>query len=109
MTISTHVLDISRGIPAAGVEIVLYECAGTVRRETARARTDAQGRVAGPLGGELAAGEYELEFDAGAYFAAHATRGFFGRVPVRFRLQDAGHYHVPLLISPWGYSTYRGS
>lgn len=109
MTISTHVLDVSRGVPAADVAIVLYALDGAARRETARARTGADGRTAGPLGGELPAGEYELEFDAGTYFAAHGTRGFFGRVPVRFRLEDAGHYHVPLLIAPWGYSTYRGS
>ncbi len=110
MTLSAHVLDISRGKPASGIDVVLYALEGDERRELARAQTNADGRIPSPFGAELHAGEYELEFSAGAYFAARDERAFYDRIPVRFRLTDeAAHYHVPLLLSPWGYSTYRGS
>lgn len=106
MTLSTHVLDLSRGTPAAGLEVALYRLDGDARAELARSHTNSDGRIAAPFGGELAPGEYELEFGAGAYFSGNA---FFDRVPVRFRIDGERHYHVPLLLSPWGYSTYRGS
>lgn len=109
MTLSTHVLDLSRGKPAANLEVTLFRLDDGIRRELARAETDADGRVAAPFGGKLAAGEYELEFNAGAYFAAAGTDCFYGSIPVRFRISEDRHYHVPVLISPWGYSTYRGS
>lgn len=109
MTISTHVLDLSRGAPAAGVEVTLCRCEGTARREIAHALTDGDGRIAKPFGGELSPGEYELEFHAGAYFSALGTESLFERVPVRFLANEERHYHMPLLLSPWGYSTYRGS
>lgn len=107
MTLSTHVLDLMRGMPAANFEVALYRIEGTARRELARSRTDADGRIASPFGGELGPGEYELDFGAGDYFGE--TASFFDRIPVRFRIDHARHYHVPLLLSPWGYSTYRGS
>ena len=109
MTLSTHVLDIAAGKPAADLEITLYRCNGDLREELARARTNADGRIASPFGGELAAGEYELVFNAGEYFARANTGSFYTTIPVRFTLSGHAHYHVPLLLSPHGYSTYRGS
>ena len=109
MTLSTHVLDIAAGKPAAGLEITLYRCKGDAREELARARTNADGRIASPFGGELAAGEYELVFSAGEYFDRSDTGSFYTTIPVRFSLSGEGHYHVPLLLAPHGYSTYRGS
>ena len=109
MTLSTHVLDIAAGAPAVNLEIALYRCSGDAREELARARTSADGRLPAPFGGELAGGEYELVFYTGAYFSRSKTAAFYDRVPVRFRIANNGHYHVPLLLSPWGYSTYRGS
>ena len=103
--LTTHVLDTAAGKPAAGVAIVLRR-EGAVVAETA---TNADGRTDAPLaeGDALVAGTYEIEFAVGAYFAG---AGFLDRVPVRFVVADAsGHYHVPLLCSPWAYSTYRGS
>jgi 5-hydroxyisourate hydrolase len=101
MSLSTHVLDTARGLPAAGVGIDLTLPDGTTRT----AVTDADGRAR--LLDELAAGEYELVFAVGDYFG---ERAFLDRVPVRFIVADpAARYHVPLLVSPWSYSTYRGS
>ena len=100
MSLSTHVLDTMRGRPAAGVTIEL-------RRgdELITATTDEDGRAR--LLDETPAGEYELTFAVGDYFG---ERAFLDRVPVRFAIADPGaHYHVPLLVSPWSYTTYRGS
>ncbi len=101
MSLSTHVLDTARGVPAAGVAIEL-------RREgevVATVETDADGRAR--LLDDTTAGEYELVFAVGNYFG---ERAFLDRVPVRFTIADPeAHYHVPLLVSPWSYSTYRGS
>ena len=100
MSLSTHVLDTVRGVPAAGVAIELRHGGGTLD-----ATTDADGRAR--LLEETPAGEYELTFAVGDYFG---ERAFLDRVPVRFSIADPGaHYHVPLLVSPWSYSTYRGS
>jgi 5-hydroxyisourate hydrolase len=100
MSLSTHVLDTARGRPAAGVTIELRGDGGPVATVT----TDDDGRA---TFGHLDAGEYELVFAVGDYFG---ERQFLDRVPVRFRVADPGeHYHVPLLVSPWSYSTYRGS
>ena len=113
--LTTHVLDIMRGRPAAGMRIELYRLGdGGGRRERLKdARTNADGRTDGPLlaGGEMRTGVYELVFRAGEYFrASGADIGFLDEVPVRFRIADpSAHYHVPLLASPGGYSTYRGS
>ena len=100
MSLSTHVLDTANGRPAAGVAIEL-------RRgdELVNATTDDDGRAR--LLDETPAGEYELTFAVGDYFG---DRAFLDRVPVRFTIADPeAHYHVPLLVSPWSYSTYRGS
>jgi 5-hydroxyisourate hydrolase len=114
--LSTHVLDTVHGRPAAGVAIELYAVDGDTRRLVARAATNADGRTDAPLmsGEGFRAGEYELVFHVGDYFralgVAAAEPPFLDRVPIRFALAEPdGHYHVPLLVSPWSYSTYRGS
>ena len=104
-SLTTHVLDAARGRPAAGVAVELRRGGELV----AAASTNADGRTDEPLvpPGSLEAGDYELVFAVGAYFG---ERGFLDRVPVRFRVTDpAAHYHVPLLVTPWSYTTYRGS
>ena len=106
--LTTHVLDTAHGRPAPGIAIELARLEGDDREVLRRIATNADGRTDEPLlaDGELSAGEYELVFSVGDYFAA----GFLDRVPVRFRVADAdADYHVPLLVSPWSYSTYRGS
>jgi 5-hydroxyisourate hydrolase len=114
--LTTHVLDTARGRPAAGVAIELVRDPDGDRRTMASVETNADGRVDGSLlqGEAFETGSYELVFDVGAYFAGSGLDtgdpAFLGRVPVRFHVADAGaHYHVPLLVSPWSYSTYRGS
>ena len=107
-TLSTHVLDTARGRPAEGLEFVLLR----EGRAAGAWRTDANGATPDPLlaGGPLRVGEYELRFRAGPYFAERETASFLDTVPVRFRVQAAEEdYHVPLLLAPFGYSTYRGS
>jgi 5-hydroxyisourate hydrolase len=108
VSLTTHVLDIGRGRPAAGVAITLTRVSdGAVLAE---ALTNADGRTDAPLAPRLPAGEYELVFAVGDYFGLGGERPFLDRVPVRFGIADpAAHYHVPLLVSPWAYSTYRGS
>lgn len=109
--LSTHVLDLAMGVPAEGIAVTLYRIDGE-RRRIAGAKTDADGRVAAPFGGALEPGAYEIVFSVGSYFAIRKEQGgaFYDEIPVRFRIESAGaKYHVPLLLSPWGYSTYRGS
>ena len=104
--LTTHVLDTARGRPAAGIPIELARVDGDRREVLRTVRTNEDGRTDAPLLDELEAGTYELTFDVGGHF----EDGFLERVPVRFTVADAGaHYHVPLLVSPWSYSTYRGS
>ena len=111
--ITTHILDIARGRPAAGVRIVLEVQAGGGAWETVgRGETDADGRARSLLstGASLAEGVYRLTFDTSAYFGAQGVESFYPSVSVVFLVRDASaHYHVPLLLSPYGYSTYRGS
>lgn len=105
MSLSTHVLDATRGRPAAGVAVVLSGPGGPV----GAGRTDADGRLA-LVPGDLPAGTYALAFATGDYFAGTGTETFYPEVTVTFRVRDpAAHHHVPLLLSPWAYSTYRGS
>jgi len=114
--LTTHVLDTSRGRPAAGLRIALYRIDGKQRRKIAEAVTNADGRTDAPILPRAAfeTGIYELVFHAGAYLDAtgvppQAPR-FLDEIPIRFGISDAqAHYHVPLLLSPFGYSTYRGS
>ena len=114
--LSTHVLDTAKGKPAAGVKITLYRIGGQGHRKIREVVTNADGRTDGPLldGADLTEGSYELVFQAGDYLRASGQAGagvlFLDEIPIRFGVPDAGqHYHVPLLISPFGYSTYRGS
>ncbi len=103
--LTTHVLDAARGIPAAGIAISLATAAGAT---VAAGVTDADGRLA--LGPDLLApGDYALTFATGAYFDAQGVESFYPAVTVDFRIRDGRHYHVPLLLSPFAYSTYRGS
>lgn len=109
--LTTHVLDTARGRPAAGLLVQLCDGGGRV---LASARTNQDGRLDRPIleGEAMQAGIYELRFHVGDYLAAFGTGEppFLDMVPVRFRIADAGqHYHVPLLLAPWAYSTYRGS
>ena len=104
-TLSTHVLDTGAGRPAGGVAVVLESAAGEV---LGGARTDADGRV-GAIGGDLAQGDYRLRFDTGAWFAEAGVEGFYPEVSVSFTIAADEHFHVPVLLSRYGYSTYRGS
>ena len=114
--LSTHVLDTANGCPADGMQIELWSLAGDHPRLLKTIRTNADGRTDEPLLGadELDEGVYELVFHVGDYFAEKTLLRveipFLDRVPVRFGVTDAkAAYHVPLLVSPWAYSTYRGS
>lgn len=114
--LSTHVLDTSRGAPAAGVRIDVHFVQNGRRRSVASATTNADGRTDAPLvsGDRLEAGVYELTFHAGEYFrnagVPLAEPPFLDEIVVRVGIADAaGSYHVPLLLAPYGYSTYRGS
>jgi 5-hydroxyisourate hydrolase len=113
--LTTHVLDTANGRPASGVLVELFR-AGSETDRLARATTDRDGRCPRPLleGAAFGAGEYQLVFHAGDYYRelgmAGAVPAFLDRVVVRFGVSDPEeHYHVPLLLSPFGYSTYRGS
>jgi len=109
MTLSTHVLDTSIGRPAAAVAVTVQRQDGSSWTELSRARTTGDGRVA-PLALPDAAGVYRLTFDVGAYFSSRGVESFYTQVAIDFSVRDgAAHYHVPLLVSPYGYSTYRGS
>ncbi len=110
--LTTHVLDTARGLPAEGVAVTLYRIEDGARSLLAEMRTNADGRTDTPIlpAGSFATGDYELVFHAGDYLRAQdAPDTFLDLVPLRFRMTEAAHYHVPLLLSPFGYSTYRGS
>jgi 5-hydroxyisourate hydrolase len=113
LSITTHVLDTSLGRPAGGVPIVLERTAADSQWQFVdRGETDADGRLRTLAGGQdaLTAGVYRLVFDTRRYFDRNGIAGFYPSVVVVFEVRDAAeHYHVPLLISPFGYSTYRGS
>ena len=114
--LSTHVLDTAHGRPAANVAIALYAIDGDKRTLLVQAATNPDGRCDAPLleGDALQAGRYELVFAAGDYFAAQGVAlpepRFVDRVTIAFGVADPGqNYHVPLVVTPWSYSTYRGS
>jgi len=114
--VTTHVLDTALGKPAAGVKIMLYRVNGNSHQKIAETVTNADGRTDAPMldGAKLTVGSYELVFCAGDYLRASGQSTgevlFLDEIPIRFGVPDAGqHYHVPLLISPFAYSTYRGS
>ena len=110
-TLSTHVLDTARGRPAEGLSILLEAQEASGFRELTRGTTNADGRVKDFLAGQkLGKGVYRISFDTGAYFRSSGVLGFYPSVTVLFEIAaDDEHYHVPLLISPYGFSTYRGS
>jgi 5-hydroxyisourate hydrolase len=113
--LTTHVLDTARGCPAAGLRIELYRIAGEARVHMRTLETNADGRTDEQIlpAAEFATGVYELVFHAGDYLDAIGTPPesprFLDVIPLRFGMSEAAHYHVPLLLSPFGYSTYRGS
>jgi 5-hydroxyisourate hydrolase len=114
--LSTHVLDTAQGKPGAGVQVELYAITDSGRTLLKRDATNADGRCNTPLleGEALRAGQYELVFAAGDYFAAQGVTlpqpRFIDRVTIAFGVADANqNYHVPLVMTPWSYSTYRGS
>ena len=114
--LTTHVLDTANGCPAAGMAVTLYRLDGERAERVKAVVLNHDGRADAPLlaGAEFVAGRYRLVFEVAAYFrgrgAALAEPPFLDRVPLDFGLADtAAHYHVPLLASPWAYSTYRGS
>ncbi len=114
--LTTHVLDTAQGIPARGVRITLSRADGSERIPLARATTNQDGRVDGPLleGESFTPGTYELAFDIDGYFRTQPVEmtdpAFLDLVTIRFTVTDAGgNWHIPLLVSPWSYSTYRGS
>lgn len=114
--LTTHVLDTARGLPAEGVEIALYRVSGNSHKKIATTVTNSDGRTDAPIlpQDKFKPGQYELVFFAGDYLRATGQAGedplFLDQVPIRFGMNDPqAHYHVPLLLSPYGYSTYRGS
>jgi 5-hydroxyisourate hydrolase len=113
--LTTHVLDTATGKPAAGLSIALYRVEGDRRDHLKTVATNSDGRCDAPLlaGEEFRTGEYELVFEAGEYLRRSGVAlpgpAFLDIVPIRFGMAEQAHYHVPLLLSPYGYSTYRGS
>jgi 5-hydroxyisourate hydrolase len=110
--ITTHVLDLGTGRPAAGVDVVLEAEQGGSWVRLAHGTTNSDGRIEGLLepGSRVATGRYRLDFATGAYFATRGEACFYPLVAITFEVTDVGaHHHVPLLLSPFGYSTYRGS
>jgi 5-hydroxyisourate hydrolase len=111
--ITIHVLDTTKGRPASGVPVVLeFRSAGNDWKVLGRGKTDADGRLTNllPAGSHLEEGTYRLTFEVSAYFRAQNVESFYPEVSMVFAVRDATqHYHIPLLLSPYGYTTYRGS
>jgi 5-hydroxyisourate hydrolase len=110
--ITVHVLDTGRGRPATGLTVLLEQADGKGWREVARGKTDGDGRIETllPKNKAIAVGTYRITFESGAYFAESKTKTFYPRIPVIFEITEPKeHHHIPLLLSPFGYSTYRGS
>jgi 5-hydroxyisourate hydrolase / 2-oxo-4-hydroxy-4-carboxy-5-ureidoimidazoline decarboxylase len=109
--LTTHILDTSEGKPAAGVKVKLLEVCNEKWQAIAQGRTNQDGRIADllPPGKNLTAGAHKLIFDTAFYFESRAVKSFYPRISIQFTISDNEHYHVPLLLNPFGYSTYRGS
>ena len=110
--ITTHVLDTSKGKPAEGIAVTLEKSVSESNwEEIASGMTNTDGRVSDLLadGETIEPGIYRIVFDTGSYFAKNGVKGFYPMVTIVFQTQDTEHYHVPLLLNPYGYSTYRGS
>ncbi len=109
--LTTHVLDTSKGLPAEGIRVVLYKYESSLWIELANAVTDEDGRIKEwkPSQKHLENGVYKLSFDTKPYFKEEGVKAFYPFVDVVFEIKTKRHYHVPLLLNPFGYSTYRGS
>ena len=114
--LTTHILDTARGVPAAGIKIALYRVSGNSHKKIAETITNADGRTDSPIlpVEKFKTGQYELIFFCGEYLESNGLAAgelkFLDQIPIRFGMDDdQAHYHVPLLLSPYGYSTYRGS
>lgn len=110
--LSVHVLDLQNGQPTEGIRVTLEQRSGEQWRALANGVTNAQGRIAALYPDEkaIAAGEYRIVFETGEHYAKQGKQTFFPRIPVEFKVDaPAQHYHIPLLLSPYGYSTYRGN
>jgi 5-hydroxyisourate hydrolase len=108
-SLSTHVLDAVTGTPAAALAVELLSDAAGEWRPVASGRTDADGRIPSLGAGELGAGRHRLVFATGDWFSGQGVPAFYPEVVVTFEIDEERHYHVPLLLSPYAYSTYRGS
>jgi 5-hydroxyisourate hydrolase len=108
-SLSTHVLDSVRGAPAADVAVRLFRSVGDSWEPDGEGRTDGDGRLSDFAAAPLTPGTYRLVFGTAAYFAATGQQGFYPEVSICFEVVDERHHHVPLLLSPYAYSTYRGS
>ncbi|MBI4061279.1 MAG: hydroxyisourate hydrolase [Elusimicrobia bacterium] len=108
-TITTHVLDTSLGRPASGVPLVLAAAGGGGWRVVGKGSTDGDGRCRTLMKGKLKRGVYRLTFGVASYFKRSRRASFYPEIAIVFEVRDARHHHVPLLLSAWGYSTYRGS
>ena len=109
--VTTHILDTTRGRPAAGVSITMYEKTGTEWIEVAGGITDHDGRIRDLLKPDIVLpfGTYKMHFAVKEYFSVHGTDAFYPFVDIVFDINSKEHYHIPLLLNPFGYSTYRGS
>jgi 5-hydroxyisourate hydrolase len=109
--ITTHILDTTKGRPAPGVSIILYSHANDSWAEMIQGKTDENGRIKDLLQEEkiLEKGIYKLRFETKEYFNKQGIQTFFPFIEIVFDIQSSEHYHVPLLLNPFGYSTYRGS
>jgi 5-hydroxyisourate hydrolase len=108
--LTTHVLDTSTGQPAARIAVMLFAVDGNVRTHVSTSVTNADGRTDNPMAEIVSPGMYELIFSVAPYFATQNIAAFYDEITIRFRVEDINRkYHVPLLLAPWGYSTYRGS
>ncbi|MBX9445930.1 hydroxyisourate hydrolase [Dickeya chrysanthemi] len=108
-TLSTHILDTALGRPAVGVDVVLERRVQDAWQPVAQRQTDNDGRITAFTPDPLPAGHYRLTADIGRWFAASQRDALYVSAQIDVRLGDAGHYHLPFLISPWSWSTYRGS
>jgi 5-hydroxyisourate hydrolase len=107
--LTTHVLDTARGLPAEGIPISLFAIEAGVRRLIARTATNTDGRTEAPLAEDLQPGTYDLVFSVADYFDRLRSTALYDDISIRVRLGNEASYHVPLLLAPWSYATYRGS
>ena len=107
--ITTHILDTSTGKPAANVDVKLFKLTNNEWVLLTQGQTDTDGRITDWLKHHVEFGTYKLVFDLDSYYKDQPTSAFYPQAQISFRLQDSKHHHIPLLLSPFGYSTYRGS